>query len=48
MSLLKLSFFDIWELETTPLIKMERYTLQLRIQIIKIPYKNSENLADGS
>ena len=29
-----------------PLIKMERYTLQQRIEIVKIHYKNSENFAE--
>ena len=28
-----------------PLIKMERYTLQQRIKIVKIHYKNGENFA---
>ena len=29
-----------------PLIKIERYTLQQRIEIVKIHYKNSENFAE--
>ena len=29
-----------------PLIKMERYTLQQRIEIVEIHYKNGENFAD--
>ena len=29
-----------------PLIKMERWTLQQRINIVKIHYKNSENFAE--
>ena len=28
-----------------PLIKIERYTLQQRIEIVKIHYKNGENFA---
>ena len=29
-----------------PLIEIERYTLQQRIKIVKIHYKNGENLAE--
>ena len=29
-----------------PLIKVERYTLQQRIEIVKIHYKNGENFAE--
>ena len=29
-----------------PLIKMERYTLQQRTEIVKIHYKNSENFSE--
>ena len=42
---MKLLFFDIWQVESKPLRKLERYTLQQRIKIIKIHYKNWENLA---
>ena len=36
-----MSFFDRWQLKTMPLIKMERYTLQQRVEIVKIHYKNA-------
>ena len=29
-----------------PLIKMKRYTLQQRIEIVNIDYKNGENFAE--
>ena len=36
-----MSFFDRWQLKTMPLIKMERYMLQQRIEIVQIRYKKS-------
>ena len=37
----QLSFFDRWQLKTMPLIEVERYMLQKRIEIVKIHYKNA-------
>lgn len=46
MSHLKLSFFDIWQVETTPSVEIERYTLQQYIEITRIHYEYGANLAE--
>ena len=40
-NLIILSFFNTWQLKAMPLIKMERYTLQKRIEVVEISYKNA-------
>lgn len=45
ISLWKLSLFNIGQIETMSLMNMKGHKIQQRIQIIKIDYKDNENLA---